>query len=199
MLLPERYLADAYLETRAVALLRAARTNGCWNGTPPIPVELVGELVCGLRLGWLDLGPGEEGARILGALVAEQQIVYLNEAARDVFDRYPGLERFTWAHEIGHFVLHIDPALLLQERLALLQPTPTILCRAGVKSRRELQADRFAALLLMPSELIGPRAAATNTALWPPLYALRDEFEVSISAMVIRVRALGYRTPTDTN
>ena len=85
-------------------------------------------------------------------------------------------QRFTIAHEIGHFVLH--PARCRPERGGTVN-------EAGRMEERE--ADAFAAELLMPEHLV--RDAAREQGL--DVTRLADRFEVSRKAMQTRLRSLG--------
>lgn len=53
------------------------------------------------------------------------------------------------------------------------------------------QADRYAATLLMPEALVRRAIRGVDLLQWPSLYRLRDLFEVSISALTIRLQTLG--------
>lgn len=75
--------------------------------------------------------------RISGQLVVERRTMLLN--ARHVSQR----RRFTVAHEIGHITLHLDEGT---------QPGTTLSCD-GV-GRREIEANYFAASLLIPSQAV---------------------------------------------
>lgn len=64
---------------------------------------------------------------------------------------------FTLAHATGHWVLHrpliemekVTVPLFSREPSA--KATPAIICRDGQRDPAEIQADKFAALLLMPT------------------------------------------------
>jgi Zn-dependent peptidase ImmA (M78 family) len=64
----------------------------------------------------------------------------------------------------------------------------------GSDARREQQADRFAAYLLMPSRLLLSRCEGLDLSRFPTRYKLRDQFGVSITAMNLRLKELGYGT-----
>ena len=83
--------------------------------------------------------------------------------------------RFTIAHEIGHFVLHPD---LIGDRLG-----DDILYRSHLSDIRETEANRFAANLLMPTELI-EKAATAGVHTIPDFARI---FEVSPSTMSVRL------------
>lgn len=89
-------------------------------------------------------------------------------------------QRFTVAHELGHFLLHKD-----QIGRGIVDD---VLYRSNLSDRREAEANRIAADLLMPDHLIEDwldRARALGV---PdiPLY-LSERFDVSESAMKIRL------------
>lgn len=83
--------------------------------------------------------------------------------------------RFTIAHEIGHFILHPD---LIGDRIG-----DDGLYRSHLPNIRETEANRFAANLLMPTELI-EKAEAAGVDTIPDLARI---FEVSRSTMSARL------------
>lgn len=86
----------------------------------------------------------------------------------------PARQRFTVAHEIGHLLLH-PPGRRFRDRISSM----------GV-DLAEIQANNFAASLLMPSWMISAAAPGKS------ISALADIFGVSEQAMQIRLKALGY-------
>ena len=83
--------------------------------------------------------------------------------------------RFTIAHELGHYVLHRD---LIGNGI-----TDDALYRSRLSGLIERQANRFAAKLLMPWNLIiESTEQGINT-----VKGLADKFDVSRSAMSIRL------------
>ncbi len=94
-------------------------------------------------------------------------------------------QRFTLAHELGHFLLHRrsgDAIFHRDEKSA--QGT----------NRAEMDANAFAAELLMPSEEVRKRASELNVDILfnNPVSDLAREFEVSSQAMGIRLQQLGF-------
>jgi Zn-dependent peptidase ImmA (M78 family)/DNA-binding XRE family transcriptional regulator len=77
--------------------------------------------------------------------------------------------RFDGAHELGHLVVHGDQIW-------------------GVKEV-EHQAHAFAAAFLMPAEDI--RDELPYRADWPVLFALKQKWQVSLAALLMRARTLG--------
>lgn len=94
-------------------------------------------------------------------------IVVLNPAKRDYYR-----QRFDVAHELGHLVMH---------------------CDAEPGSRAvEDQANRFAAELLMPETGIEHQLpTAMNGSAWVRLAQLKEEWGVSLQALLFRARRLG--------
>ena len=83
--------------------------------------------------------------------------------------------RFTIAHELGHYVLHRDA---IGEGI-----TDDALYRSRLSGPLERQANRFAANLLMPWDLV---VEATNQGI-DTVEKLAAKFEVSRSAMSVRL------------
>jgi len=185
------------IETASAELLQNALAQDLWQGEAPVPVELLAEGLRGLQFDWVALTAGDPQTTLLGALHAGHRKIYLNESQRALFDQTPGLERFTIAHELGHFDLHVDRAQQHQALLGVVDLTADVLCRDGDRRPREFQADLFGAALLMPEDLLRRHAASASTRNWPTLYRLRDRFGVSVTAMKNRLRDLGYEVPSD--
>ena len=96
----------------------------------PIPVEQVAELYFALAIERKELKEGISGQLFIG----DKKIV-LNQ--REALTR----QRFTMAHELGHFCLHAG--------YASMPP-----CPGGAVARMETEANRFAAALLLPANLV---------------------------------------------
>jgi Zn-dependent peptidase ImmA (M78 family) len=102
---------------------------------------------------------------------------------------HPNRQRFTIAHEIGHYMMHREiltsevhvdknfPALMRDEKSA----TGTELI--------EIQANKFAARLLMPDALLEPALAGKNFDIDDdkPLEELAKRFRVSKKALEYRI------------
>ncbi len=90
-------------------------------------------------------------------------------------DDSPTRQRFTIAHEIAHFVLHKD-----EIGDGIVEDT---LYRSGLSNKKEVEANKFAADILMPWHLI-------NLAMREPVSNIQElatRFHVSQSAMSIRL------------
>lgn len=153
--------------------------------TPPVPVEEVAKRL-GLRIVRADLG-----ADVSGVLVLDKEGAYICVQQSDAARR----RRFTIGHEIGHFVLkhrfangghvHVDRGNFLIKR------SPA--SKTGL-DRLEVEANQFAASLLMPGEFVKRAVAEMGP---EPLTDLKvsvlaKRFEVSEQAMTIRLSSLGF-------
>ena len=193
-------LTTRQLERRADALLDACVARGRSIG-PPVQVEWIAEHLLDLAILW-DALPTDRDAPVLGGLDPLRGEIVLNEREIHRFRTFPGQEAFTLAHEVGHWLLHVPPAHRRQPALpgfagarACRAAPRGAVCGAGTGAaakQRERQADRFASLLLLPARLLLPRCAGLDLTRFPARYRLRDEFGVSITAMNLRLKALGF-------
>lgn len=185
---------------------------------PPIPMELFAEKVLDLGILWdrIEELPGET---ILGAIVPKNRLIILNETHQDLFQQKPGLERSTIGHESGHWDLFVDQSTLdhpvlfsnLQEDgpfalrssaagdVAVLKPL--LSCAEGQELLAEMESraddrhearavNRYAAAISMPKNLIQDAAHAIDRTKWPNLYDLARAFNVTISALRVRLEQL---------
>jgi Zn-dependent peptidase ImmA (M78 family) len=152
------YLPAVEIEASANLLLAEYVRQGTGEVQLPIPVEDILEDHLGLHLGFDDLRARLGIADVLGALWIESAEVVVDQTLDP--DEQPSAStrfRFTLGHEIGHWQLH-RPLLLAKLRhddLFLNTAGPSIICRTSQQRERiELQADAFAAALLMPARAV---------------------------------------------
>lgn len=162
--------------------------------TPPLDVDLVGEIACGLQWDW-DVLHEPPGTLIWAALFPATRTVVLNETHKAKFAEKSGLERFTKGHEIGHWVLHVE-AQTTGEAPNTNLPTSSseLFCRDGEPKPInwvEKHADWFAGALLMPASVFVPIAEQYDLRAWKSLYELAQLFDVTISALCVRLAHLG--------
>lgn len=92
----------------------------------------------------------------------------------------PKRQRFTVAHELAHFLLHRDEIGNGIE--------DDVLYRSSLSDRREQQANRLAADILMPGQLVAEaREAAEEKGVGDVVLYLADLFAVSEAAMRIKI------------
>ncbi|GAA4834259.1 XRE family transcriptional regulator [Actinomycetospora corticicola] len=94
-------------------------------------------------------------------------VVVLNPAKRDYYR-----QRFDVAHELGHLIMHSDA-----------EPGSKI---------AESQANRFASEFLMPESSIKPLLPVKVS--WPRMLSLKEEWKVSLQALLYRSKSLGVLT-----
>ena len=131
--------SKAYCEQNAVEILTKAGVT-----QHPVHVERLAKSL-GIKVRYFPLD--EE---LSGMIFYKEGHVVVGVNARHHVNR----QRFTIAHELGHFSLHND----ILEQGAHVDKTITMLKRDGESStgdvRIEVEANQFAAALLMPKDLI---------------------------------------------
>lgn len=148
------------IEITTRELLEASEQN-----MPPIDPQEVARLL-NLKVEFFPFSD-----EISGLLKKEMGVIGVNE------NQHPRRQRFTLAHEIGHYVLGHN---LISEK-DFVDDTST-----DSSSRIEREANYFASTLLMPSDLV-KKAAKENF----DVKGLAKKFEVSEQAMTIRILELG--------
>ncbi len=105
-------------------------------------------------------------------------------------EHHPNRQRFSLAHELGHFMLHVsDDNQLFVDRSFFRNQSSSI-----GESQQEIEANAFAAALLMPRQLIDESLPADDD-IEIDVDDLAEEFEVSEHAMTIRLINLDYIAP----
>lgn len=101
----------------------------------------------------------------------------------------PKRQRFTIAHELGHYILHKETPLFVDKK------NEKIMYRNSESTtgeiRKEREANAFAASLLMPAKFIGDEWEKMPVHKDPIEY-LANIFNVSGQAMSFRLANLGY-------
>lgn len=149
----------------------------------PVPVQEIAEKE-GLEIIFQNLGTD-----ISGLLITRDGKSYCCVHSSDRETR----QRFTIAHELAHFVLghqqqqgehvHVDRGNYISQR----GPRAS----AGVDPK-EIEANQFAASLLMPAQLVKQEAAKLGSSLTDAhVTMLAEMFNVSEQAMTIRLETLG--------
>ncbi|WP_415060881.1 ImmA/IrrE family metallo-endopeptidase [Flavobacterium sp.] len=99
-------------------------------------------------------------------------------------------QRFTIAHEIGHYILHS------KEQPIFIDKTPSVMFRNNSSSTgedfKEREANAFAASLLMPKKLIEQEIQHSPNDVDQAIEHLANKFKVSQQAMSFRLSNLGY-------
>ena len=145
------YLKNSTIEKESISLLNAFNKKIGQKLAAPIPVFDIIEYL-GYDVDFRKDGIYED-KNLLGGTHIDQKIIEINENISD----HEGRMHFTAAHEIGHIILHVP---FYKEKHGKDVSEHKIISRKdggfeGTKKEpEEWQADKFAAFLLMPSELI---------------------------------------------
>ncbi len=170
-------------EQKARDVLAEFESSYGYDGALPVPVEEIADSLARLRvdvrenLGSIPGAPQDAGGLSGMLLCRPVMTIYVN--AREVH-RSPGRARFTVAHELGHWYLHAANAE--GENFQRFCRDPDL----RAQGQQEGEANRFAASLLMPEELLGEHAVAAHF----NLALLAKRFDVSLPAMQLRLRTL---------
>ncbi len=150
---------------------------------PPVDIEFIARTL-GIEVVLDDLGND-----VSGLLVSRGRTACIAVRKTDA----PVRRRFTIAHEVGHFVLGHS---LQQKALVHADQQHQVIYRSQSASEgldpREVQANQFAASILMPAKLLREAAARLGAPLRDTdVSTLAREFKVSEVAMTIRLTTIG--------
>lgn len=188
----QHFIPDTVLEQRALNLLVAYQRKRGQRLAPPIVAEKVIQTVCELDIVW-DRIPEPVGQTFLAGLDPSTKTIVLNEARRQLFKETPGLQNTVLGHEGGHWELHADKGAVFQLSLDGIAPPLEHLYRHNTPegNPRETQAHRFMGYLLLPYDFLKEAIQGVDLLSWPNLYRIREQFDVTISALTIRLERLG--------
>lgn len=154
----------------------------------PIPIEEIIEFHYDLDILWDRIDHFDEEGLVMAAIVPTKRQIILNESCKDLFLEKMGTMYFTLAHELGHWVLHAD------KYEGLMLKCSPFYCRSyNKKPAVEIQADMFAGCLLMPKPVISrviKQYKWQGSIHMPHLYDIAELFQVSISALKVRLEQL---------
>lgn len=186
------YLRADEIERRANELITKYEMN---HGriSAPVPVEKIAEHLLDLTLEWNKIP--ENGSEIIFAgLDPLQKKVIFNERRKDFYEKTDGLYNTVLAHEIGHWVLHID-ASHRGNQLTLLPGTGVaskfIYRSTGPSKPIEWQAHSFMGYLVLPHKLLKHYIEDEDLCDWGTLYDIKETFDVTISALTTRLQRMG--------
>ena len=157
----------------------------------PIDASLIAEFL-DLDLVW-DTIPNDEQGAIAARILPLEKLIEINE---NIPQLKGGFGESTIAHEIGHWVLHIDVPTVeryirLKRKGVDIQVKP-FLCRSSNLARIEWQAQYFAGCLLMPQHILTELRQDKDLTKWPHLYQMTEELGVTISNLTTRLQDLGW-------
>ena len=189
---PFRYISKIEIEACALDILLQMQASS--NFVPKLPVDAsrVAEFL-DLDLVW-DTIPSDEQGQIAARILPLEKLIEINE---NIPQLRGGFGESTIAHEIGHWVLHINSQEVqrysrLQHKGVNVQVKP-LLCRSGDNLVGiEWQAQYFAGCLLMPQHLLTELKRDKDLTRWSNLYQMAEELGVTISNLTTRLQDLGW-------
>jgi len=213
-----RFWRNEQIESRAEERLAQLAKSLGRAVTAPVPVDHFVEHVLELDFLWdqIEERPGE---MILGAINPRSRQIVLNDTHAEVFDQKEGLEQFTKLHEAGHWDLLTDHASLEHPRLlddgegglvafrhsrigllhvlrALCTSNEGVQYICDLTSRADdpdekRVVNRYAGAVLIPRQLLREDVALNPPKGWPDVYRLAERYEVTGTAMKVRLNQLG--------
>lgn len=189
---PFRYISKLEIEAAALEVLMSmeAQTNDLLKW--PLDASTVAEFL-GLDIVWDTIADDEQG-QIAARILPLEKLIEINETIPQL---QGGFGESTIAHEVGHWVLHIDiEEVERQIRLQSLGVNLSIeplLCRSvndldGI----EWQAQYFAGCLLMPQYILNQFTQGKELNKWQNLYQVAADLGVTISNLIHRLQDLGW-------
>lgn len=168
-------MGEPQIGERVKALLRK-----CDVTTAPVPVEKIAASL-GAQVRYSELDESLSGMIFISG---EVPVIGVN------FRHHPNRRRFTIAHEIAHLELHRDMIaneIHVDKKFRVLMRDAQ---SASGTERMEIQANRFAAELLMPASLLNPMLKKQGFDIDDdePLERLARKFRVSRQALEFRIR-----------
>ena len=153
----------------------------------PIPVQ---ELANTLNI---DVRYSEASEDVSGALIrdADSAVIAVNSA------QHENRQRFTIAHELGHFLLHRGTKLHFDDDFRIDYRNAT---SSDATKKEEIEANGFAAALLMPERILTrdwKRLAPDNKTTPDAVHTLATRYRVSQRAMELRLVNLGFISPVE--
>ncbi len=187
------FITNNEMEQIAETVLFKAGIPIEWQGTiNKIDIDALIEFGYGLEIEWKNIDHFASDGIVLAAIMPNKKLIYMNESQKALFMEKMGTMNFSKAHELGHWILHVVH-LQDYEQLSFTE-YETYYCRSSSKrSPEEIQADMFAAAILMPKRIISgaiTEIKKQRKVTFPDLYRIKDDLEVSISALVTRINEL---------
>ena len=157
---------------------------------PPIPVEQIARRL-NVDVRYI---PFQGEGSISGMLFRDetQKVIGVNSL------HHPNRQRFTIAHEIGHLLLHKGKEIHVDQTVLSMNLRDDVSSKAV--DRDEIEANRFAAELMMPTHFLRAdfKEATVDLENEDHLMTLARRYRVSIQALNHRLVNLGFIPPTKT-
>ena len=187
---PFQFISKLDIEARALNIWLKMKES---DSQPELPVDasIIAEFL-DLDIVWDTIPEDDEGI-IAARILPIEKLIEINE---NIPQLRGGFGESTIAHEIGHWVLHIDTQkvesyIRLKQRGVDVKVKP-FLCRSSNLARIEWQAQYFAGCLLMPQHILTELQQNKDLTKWQHLYKMAEELGVTISNLTTRLQDLGW-------
>jgi hypothetical protein len=212
------FLHDKAIEEHAQLLLDEWGEAHPPIAEPPVPIDDILELHLGLTFVIDDLRADLGHPDVLGGIWFGDRLIKVDRSLDPKLSpKMLGRYRFTLAHEVGHWRLHRQHLMDDPSAKSLFEANcePAFVCRSSANPPEEIQANAFAACVLMPRKMVfeaweqwrnsdEPVAISdlpigdyhadrqANEAMAMDLFCkpLAEQFEVSAEAMRYRLKKL---------
>jgi Zn-dependent peptidase ImmA (M78 family) len=171
------YISQVAIEAYAENVLEAHSVV-----EPPVPVERIASDL-GLIVEYTELGDDVSGILVLDG---DNGVIGVNS-------KHPTVrQRFTIAHEIGHWCLHRDWTDVFID--SEFEPRYRDKKASRGRNPEEIQANKFAAALLIPESFLNACIEEEGIDIGDDeqVEGLADRFEVSVAAMTYRLTNLEF-------
>ena len=204
ILKPYRFYPKQSIERRAHDILARMQTQPNFAPRWPFESSVVADFL-DLGVVWDEIPADEEG-EIAARILPAERTVEINEK---ILEKPQGFIESTIAHEIGHWVLHINQDEVdgevkqLELQLGEYGKKPAnseepFVCRGSAYDSKiasiEWQAQYFASCLLMPQHILEEKQRGLDLTKWTDLYKLCERLGVTISNLTNRLQDLGWIT-----
>ena len=187
---PFQFISKLDIEARALDIWLKMKES---DSQPELPVDasIIAEFL-DLDIVWDTIPEDDEGI-IAARILPIEKLIEINE---NIPQLRGGFGESTIAHEIGHWVLHIETQkvesyIRLKQRGVDVKVKP-FLCRSSNLARIEWQAQYFAGCLLMPQHILTELQQNKDLTKWQHLYKMAEELGVTISNLTTRLQDLGW-------
>lgn len=172
----------AYISQESIEAYAEDVLEKCGITEAPVPVEQVADIL-GLVVEYTELG-----VDVSGLLVLEDESGAIGVNSTHA----PVRQRFTIAHELGHFCLHKNWSDVFID--SEFEPRFRDRRSSRGENPEEIQANKFAAALLMPKSILDHYIAEEGIDIGDDeqVEELAGRFEVSVTAMTYRLANLEF-------
>lgn len=189
---PQRFISKDDIELYAQKIIMRVQEKRKKPIKWPLDVGHLAEYL-GLDMDCGEIPADEEGAIAAMILPTECKII-INENNQQLSS---GFEASTIAHEIGHWILHINQEAVrkfveMRNRGVDITVEPFLCRSANTQKGIEWQAQYFAGCLLMPKFKLEEVQRGRDLTKWKHLYAIKDELGVTISNLTNRLQDLSW-------